>query len=352
MSERCFRFEGPGKWFVIPAKAGIHCQSWIPAFAGMKKSEVISDSFFWSHTRDGRAMVHGRIHGGGAGRPSLTVSMIRSLLTSVLMLIVLGMVAGPAFAQGEESAAPASADTGFFELVRTGGLVGGLIFALSLSMVYLMVEHLLSIRRGRLIPAELAEAVHQHLSERKIEDAKQQCSLQPCFLSNVLASGLSVIELGYQDVEKSMEDTSTEQAARMFRKIEYLHLIGTLAPMLGLLGTVWGMITAFMEFEAKANPAVSELAPGIYRALVTTMLGLTVAVPAFASFAIFRNRIDELVAEASLTAEHVFADFRRDQARRERKLAKQERNQERSSERSSEPTPRVPSVAMERGTHS
>ena len=211
-------------------------------------------------------------------------------------------------------------------------------------MVYLMVEHLLSIRRSTLIPSELAEAVHQHLSERKIDDAKQQCSLQPCFLSNVLASGLSVIELGYQDVEKSMEDTATEQAARMFRKIEYLHLIGTLAPMLGLLGTVWGMITAFMEFEAKANPAVSELAPGIYRALVTTMLGLTVAVPAFAGFAIFRNRIDELVAEASLTAEHVFADFRRDQARRDRGRAKQERSVETS--------PGMRSVTMERGAQS
>jgi biopolymer transport protein ExbB len=267
--------------------------------------------------------------------------MLRALATPLVTLLVLGMFVGPVFADGEGAATSAGSDTGFFDLVRTGGLVGGLIFALSLSMVYLMVEHLLSIRRGTLIPGELAEAVHQHLSERKIEDAKQQCSLQPCFLSNVLASGLSVIELGYRDVEKSMEDTATEQAARMFRKIEYLHLIGTLAPMLGLLGTVWGMITAFMEFEAKANPAVSELAPGIYRALVTTMLGLTVAVPAFASFAIFRNRIDELVAEASLTAEHVFADFRRDQARRERSRAKQER--------AVEAQPRVQSVAMERG---
>jgi biopolymer transport protein ExbB len=267
--------------------------------------------------------------------------MLRALATPLVTLLVLGMFVGPVFADGEGAATSAGSDTGFFDLVRTGGLVGGLIFALSLSMVYLMVEHLLSIRRGPLIPGELAEAVHQHLSERKIEDAKQQCSLQPCFLSNVLASGLSVIELGYRDVEKSMEDTATEQAARMFRKIEYLHLIGTLAPMLGLLGTVWGMITAFMEFEAKANPAVSELAPGIYRALVTTMLGLTVAVPAFASFAIFRNRIDELVAEASLTAEHVFADFRRDQARRERSRAKQER--------AVEAQPRVQSVAMERG---
>ncbi len=288
-------------------------------------------------------MLHERNKLDAAGRGTSLSSMIRALATPLLTLAVLGLLVGPAFADGDGTATSANADTGFFDLVRTGGLVGGLIFALSLSMVYLMVEHLLSIRRGTLIPGELAEAVHQHLSERKIEDAKQQCSLQPCFLSNVLASGLSVIELGYQDVEKSMEDTATEQAARMFRKIEYLHLIGTLAPMLGLLGTVWGMITAFMEFEAKANPAVSELAPGIYRALVTTMLGLTVAVPAFASFAIFRNRIDELVAEASLTAEHVFADFRRDQARRERKLARQERSVESSA-------PRVQSVAMERGS--
>jgi biopolymer transport protein ExbB len=209
--------------------------------------------------------------------------------------------------------------SGLLELLRTGGVVGGLIFLLSLTMVYLIIEQLLSIRRSSLMPTDLAKSVHQHLTERKLPEAQQQCQMQPCFLANVLNSGLSVVDFGYQDVEKAMEDTATEQAARLFRKIEYLHLIGTLAPMLGLLGTVWGMITAFMEFESKANPAVSELAPGIYRALVTTMMGLTVAVPAFASFAIFRNRIDELVAEASLTAEHVFVDYRRDEARRKKK---------------------------------
>ena len=207
----------------------------------------------------------------------------------------------------------------FLELLRTGGVVGGLIFLLSLTMVYLVIEQLLSIRRNALMPPNLAKGVHHHLSERKLTDAQQQCQLQPCFLSNVLSAGLSVVDFGYHEIEKAMEDTATEQSARLFRKIEYLHLIGTLAPMLGLLGTVWGMITAFMEFESKANPAVSELAPGLYRALVTTMMGLTVAVPAFASFAIFRNRIDELVAEASLTAEHVFTDFRRDEARRKKK---------------------------------
>ena len=108
-----------------------------------------------------------------------------------------------------------------------------------------------------------------------------------------------------------MYKRQVEQSARLFRRIEYLSVIGTIVPMLGLMGTVWGMIQAFVEFEQEANPQVSELAPGIYRALVTTLLGLAVAVPSLSAFAIFRNRIDELAAEATLLAEHVFADYRR-----------------------------------------
>lgn len=231
----------------------------------------------------------------------------------------------PTESTGGTASETKSIQTQLLELVRMGGVIGGVIFALSLTMVYLIVEHMLSIRRNALIPPTLAESIHQHIAERKFSEAIQHCKSHPCFLSNVLASGLSVIELGYQDVEKSMEDTATEQSARLTRKTEYLHLIGTLAPMLGLLGTVWGMIQAFMEFESQANPAVSKLAPGIYRALVTTMQGLIVAVPAFASFAIFRNRIDEYVAEASLTAEHVFADYRRDQARLKKTKSKSDK---------------------------
>lgn len=268
-------------------------------------------------------------------------SIARPLVVCLLVLVALSVMVVPAWAQDGPESPPGGSEPGLVDLVRNGGVVGGVIFALSLCMVYLIVEHLLGIRRKTLIPDDLAAAVHRQITEKKFEDARQQCQLQPCFLSHVLASGLSVIDLGYQDADKAMEEAAHEQTARLLRKIEYLHLIGTLAPMLGLLGTVRGMIQAFMEFEAKANPAVSELAPGIYRALVTTMLGLTVAIPAFASFAIFRNRIDELVAEAALTAESVFADFRRDQARKPKSKSRPERPEE---------APRVPSVAIERET--
>lgn len=197
------------------------------------------------------------------------------------------------------------------ELFEAGGTIGYIITGLSFVMVALIVEHLLSLRHNALIPPGLADSIHHHLTLRHFEEARQQCQFHPSFLAYVLAAGLRETDLDYSAVEKSLEDAAVEQSARLYRKIEYLSVIGTISPMLGLLGTVWGMILAFMEFEQKANPQVSELAPGIYKALVTTLQGLCVAIPALAAFAHFRNRIDQLVADGALTAEAVFADYKR-----------------------------------------
>lgn len=197
------------------------------------------------------------------------------------------------------------------EMLQAGGAVGYLIVLLSLAMVALIADHVMNIRRSTLMPPGLAEEVHRCLGERNFDEAKKRCQEHASFLGRVLHAGLDEIGVGYNAVEKAMEDAAAEQTARLYRRIEYLSVIGTIAPMLGLMGTVWGMIQAFLEFELKANPQVSELAPGIYRALITTLLGLGVAVPSLSAFAIFRNRIDELVAEATLLAEHVFADYRR-----------------------------------------
>lgn len=242
------------------------------------------------------------------GKRRQGMNVWRSLVMMLLVGIAWLSAARNVFAQDDAAAAP-QLDLG--EMFRAGGAIGIVIMILSVIMVALIFEHLVSIRRRALMPQGLAETVHQHILQGRFNEADQYCRQHPSFLANVLSAGLVEVGLGYTAVEKAMEDASTEQAARLFRKIEYLSVIGTLAPMLGLLGTVWGMILAFMEFESKANPQVSELAPGIYKALVTTLFGLGVAVPALASFAIFRNRIDELVAEASLTAEHVFGDFKR-----------------------------------------
>ncbi len=210
----------------------------------------------------------------------------------------------------------AAASKGFFEIIFSGGIAGILIIVLLLVLsvisAYLIVDHLISIRRKDLMPDGLGESVRQHLLQGKIAEAQEACREKPSFLSFVLMHGISELEFGWNSVEKSVEDALAEQSARLFRKIEYLSVIGNLAPMIGLLGTVIGMIMAFQGVASTQGTASApELAEGIYQALVTTVGGLLVAIPSIGAFAVFRNRIDQLVAEAAYVTQHVFSPLRR-----------------------------------------
>ena len=220
-----------------------------------------------------------------------------------------------AFVYADESTKKTAETTDAFlsprELLAAGGMIGYVIMFLSFLMVALIVDYLLTIRRSTFITPGLAEEVHKLLAERKLPEATKLCEKQPGFMGRVLVAGLHESQLGFTAIEKAMEDAAAEQSARFYRRIEHLGVISTLAPMLGLMGTVWGMIQAFMEFEMKANPQISELAPGVYKALVTTLQGLAVAIPATGALAFFRSRVEELSTEASLLASHVFGDFRR-----------------------------------------
>ena len=210
-----------------------------------------------------------------------------------------------------------SADTteGFFSILAAGGPVGLVIMLLSIGAVALVVEHIMTIREAVLMPPGLGDDVRQLLSEGKLGPAQQRCRQEPSFLAFVLEAGLTEADVGWPAVEKAMEDATADQSARLFRKIEYLSVIGNIAPMLGLLGTVIGMILAFREVANTQGAArAADLANGIYLALVTTVEGLIVAIPSLGAFAVFRNRVDQLVAESTYVAQHVFAPLKRPRA--------------------------------------
>ena len=216
---------------------------------------------------------------------------------------------------GETSEAEPAGD-GFFSIVFSGGWVGAIIvlllLALSITAAYLVIEHLLTIRRSEIMPDGLGDEVRKLLSAGRIAEADQACRTKPSFLSFVLLNGIAEIEGGWTAVEKAVEDATAEQSARLFRKIEYLSVIGNIAPMVGLLGTVTGMIFAFQRVAVTQGSAgAGDLAEGIYQALVTTVGGLIVAIPSLGAFAIFRNRVDQFVAEAAYMAQHVFTPLKR-----------------------------------------
>lgn len=196
-------------------------------------------------------------------------------------------------------------------LLRAGGLVGYVIIALSIALVALIVEHVMTVRRRTMIPPGLADEVQKLVNAGQLTQALELAQKDPSFLGYLLSAGLHEAPYGHPAAEKAMEDAAIEQSARLSRKIEYLSLIGVLGPLLGLMGTVWGMIQAFSEFAEKANPQTADFAPGISEALVTTMFGIFLSVPAQTAFALCRNRIDEYVAEAALVAASTMAPLKR-----------------------------------------
>ena len=205
---------------------------------------------------------------------------------------------------------------GWVDVVLSGGIPGLIIllvlFALSVASAYLVFDQVMTLRRKEILPDGTADAVRQALLTGRIAEADAACRRTPSVLSVVLLSGLSELEMGWNEVEKAVEDSLAAQAARLNRRIEYLSVIGNIAPMVGLLGTVTGMIFAFQQVAMTRGAAgAGDLAEGIYQALVTTVGGLIVAIPSLAIYAVFRNRVDAMIAEVAYHSQHALTPIKR-----------------------------------------
>ncbi len=248
-------------------------------------------------------------------KPGIVTRLNRMIPGCVVGGLILGSATVSWAQRTTAGATDEQAPHGFLQIIFSGGWVGvliiGVLLALSMTAAYLIIDHLLTVRRRDLMPAGLADETRELLLAGRITEAKQHCAERPSVLSFVLLHGISELEFGWSAVEKALEDAIAEQSARLFRKIEYLAVIGNIAPMVGLLGTVIGMIMAFQQVAVNQGAASApQLATGIYQALVTTVGGLIVAIPALGAFAVFRNRVDQFVAEAAYLAQHVFGPLR------------------------------------------
>ncbi|MBP87588.1 MAG: peptide transporter TolQ [Planctomycetaceae bacterium] len=197
------------------------------------------------------------------------------------------------------------------DTIIDGGLVGLLITLLSVVAVGFIIEHFMTIRKSTLMPEYAAEDVGQLIAQGQIDQAIEYCAdpANDSLFAEVVLAGLERYkgsEFGFAEYKAAVEEAGEDQTGRLYRKTEVLGLIGSIAPMLGLTGTVLGMIKAFNTIaatEGAAKPA--ELAGGIGQALVTTLMGLVVAIPTMVAFSYFRNKIDSIIAEAGKRVEQV-----------------------------------------------
>jgi len=197
------------------------------------------------------------------------------------------------------------------------GICGLLIFLLSMVAVGFIVEHALTIRKGVVMPDEIVESLDTFMEEGRVDEALELCRdpQNSSLFSNVVLAGLERFkssEFGFAEYRAAVEEAGEDQTARLYRKTEVLGVIGAIAPMLGLLGTVIGMIKAFNVIASTGGMArPDQLAGGISQALVTTLMGLVVAIPTMVAFSFFRNKIDSLVAEAGSRVEQIMAPLGR-----------------------------------------
>lgn len=236
----------------------------------------------------------------------------RVLIYVTLLAVAVLWFAGVAIAQSagaEEAKTPSISYWEWF--IEKGGPIGWFLILVNIASVAIIVGHFIAIRRTNIMPEPVQTQIGQMVENKQYREMIEYTETEPSVLSYVVHQSLSEASHGYAAMERAMEEASEERTTKLLRKIELLNVIGNVSPMVGLLGTVYGMIMVFSEIvQAEGMPDATKLAGGVGTALVTTFWGLIVAIPALAVYAVMRNRIDALSSETMTIAQETISAFR------------------------------------------
>ncbi len=234
-------------------------------------------------------------------------------MTSSVLAQEDGAVADPApvDAGGAADVAPVKSRNFLTWMIDALGWFWLLVFAaLSFVMVALIMMNLLQVRRDVLLPNEFVEEFEQKLNGKDFQGAYEIARNDDSFVARVLAAGMGRLSRGYPEAVEGMQEAGEDENMALEQRLSYLALIGSVAPMLGLMGTVQGMINSFEKIASSAvSPKPSELAEGISTALFTTLIGLGIAIPAMIFYSILKNRIQRLVLEIGMVSEGLMSRF-------------------------------------------
>lgn len=196
------------------------------------------------------------------------------------------------------------------ELIGASGPIGWIIIALSIVMLAMVIENYVTLNREKLAPPELIDEIQSLFDEGQYQEAMELCENEESLFTRICAAGIAKIGHPFEVIQTSIEEMGDEEAVKMHQKVGWIAVLAAVAPMIGLLGTVSGMIGSFHTIATKANPTPAELAGGIYTALLTTLFGLMVAIPATAAFSFLRNRLVRSTIEIGAIVEDLFERFR------------------------------------------
>ncbi len=188
------------------------------------------------------------------------------------------------------------------ELLQMGGVLMVPILAFSVVSFAVFFERLFSLQTQRVIPRDFVSLINRKVKAGKTEEAKTLCEGNRAAVSAVLASGLRFANQPREALKAAFEEVGRIEVAHLSRFVEVMGTIAAVTPLLGLLGTVVGMIDVFQTVVEEAGSAAgpvnpASLAGGIWAALVTTAAGLSAAIPAFIGYKFLLARVDTLAIE-------------------------------------------------------
>jgi biopolymer transport protein ExbB len=216
--------------------------------------------------------------------------------------------AAPAAGTG---AVPPSSENMLQWAIRASGPIGFCLLLLSIYFTALVIRLFMEFRLSEAVPPALVDKLETAIRDRKFQDAYDVCKDNDSFLARLVRTGIANLPNGRAEAKEAMETTTEEIVTSMEMKISYLAIIGTLGPMIGLVGTIMGMIMSFKEIAtaAGAQPRPEKVAEGISTALFITLEGVSLSVPAIFFFAFFRNRIAQMTMEASRVADRTITSL-------------------------------------------
>lgn len=195
-------------------------------------------------------------------------------------------------------------------MIRASSIFGFLILLVSFAMVAIIMMIAVQLRRDNYLPSSFVEEFEQQLQAKDYQGAYETAKSSDSFIGRILAAGMGRLSRGYDEAIEQMQQVGEDETMAMEHKIGYLSLIGSIAPMLGLLGTVQGMLLSFQVLaNSVTSPKPSELADGIATALFTTLEGLVVAIPAIIFYSLYKNRLARFLMECGFVADNLMKNF-------------------------------------------
>ena len=215
--------------------------------------------------------------------------------------------------QLQQTAPTKKKETGFMDVITGSGWLGVLLwlalFGCGAFAIYFIVDSAVMVKPNKIIPQRLIDNVKTSMAEGDVSKALKVCEGEPGPMANILSAGFSHVEEGFDVIQDSIGAAADLETERIMQRLNWISVCSNLAPMLGLLGTVQGMIMCFKTLATGA-PDIGALAMNISQALWTTAGGLVVAIPAVAFYYGIRNKANRLILRMQALTIELIKDLR------------------------------------------